>query len=57
VRLADGLEALTDPDAVRAQVASQLAPFKVPEALYVVDELPRTPTGKVQKFQLRQQLT
>lgn len=56
VRLAEGLDALADPDAVRAHVADQLAPFKVPEALYVVDELPRTPTGKVQKFQLRQSL-
>ncbi|HEY1282146.1 MAG TPA: hypothetical protein VGF22_20865 [Acidimicrobiales bacterium] len=41
---------------MRAHVADHLAPFKVPEALYVVDELPRTPTGKVQKFQLRQSL-
>jgi crotonobetaine/carnitine-CoA ligase len=56
VRLADGVDELADPDAVRAHVAEQLAPFKVPEALYVVDELPRTPTGKVQKFALRQQL-
>jgi crotonobetaine/carnitine-CoA ligase len=56
VRLADGVEGLADPESVRAHVASRLAPFKVPEALFVVDELPRTPTGKVQKFALRQQL-
>ncbi|HKA05283.1 MAG TPA: class I adenylate-forming enzyme family protein [Acidimicrobiales bacterium] len=57
VRLADGVDALSDPEAVKTFVAAQLAPFKVPEALHVVDELPRTPTGKIQKFQLRQQLS
>jgi fatty-acyl-CoA synthase len=31
----------------------QLAGFKVPKAVEVVDELPRTATGKVQKFLLR----
>jgi acyl-CoA synthetase (AMP-forming)/AMP-acid ligase II len=33
-----------------------LARQKWPESLYVVGELPRTPSGKVQKFRLRQQL-
>ncbi|HET9609572.1 MAG TPA: AMP-binding protein [Acidimicrobiales bacterium] len=33
-----------------------LARPKWPESLHVVDELPRTPSGKVQKFRLRQQL-
>jgi acyl-CoA synthetase len=33
-----------------------LARQKWPESLHVVAELPRTPSGKVQKFQLRQQL-
>ena len=32
---------------------SRLARFKVPTHWVVVDELPRTPTGKVQKFALR----
>lgn len=36
----------------RAGVALQ----KVPEALYLVDELPRTASGKVQKFELRSQV-
>ncbi|MDT2003859.1 AMP-binding protein [Rhodococcus opacus] len=29
-----------------------LAPFKLPERVLLMDALPRTPTGKVQKFQL-----
>jgi acyl-CoA synthetase (AMP-forming)/AMP-acid ligase II len=33
-----------------------LARPKWPESLYVVDDLPRTASGKVQKFRLRQQL-
>ncbi len=43
--------------AVRAHLASSgLARQKWPEALYHVADLPRTPSGKVQKFRLRQQL-
>ena len=30
--------------------------YKLPEFLALVDELPMTPTGKVQKFQLRDAL-
>jgi non-ribosomal peptide synthetase component E (peptide arylation enzyme) len=33
-----------------------LAKQKWPEAIYAVDDLPRTASGKVQKFRLRQQL-
>jgi acyl-CoA synthetase (AMP-forming)/AMP-acid ligase II len=36
--------------------AAGLARQKWPESLHVVDEFPRTPSGKVQKFRLRQQL-
>jgi len=36
--------------------AAGLARQKWPEAIYQVDELPRTPSGKVQKFRLREQL-
>jgi acyl-CoA synthetase (AMP-forming)/AMP-acid ligase II len=36
--------------------AAGLARQKWPESLYVVDEFPRTASGKVQKFRLRQQL-
>ena len=33
-----------------------IAPYKLPERLELVDELPATATGKVQKFELRQRL-
>jgi acyl-coenzyme A synthetase/AMP-(fatty) acid ligase len=36
---------------------AELAHFKVPRALAVVDELPRTATGKLQRFRVREQLT
>lgn len=46
-----------DLDAVRAHLAAVgLAKQKWPEAVHVVDDLPRTPSGKVQKFLVRQQL-
>ena len=42
---------------VRAHLAAVgLARQKWPESIHVVDEFPRTPSGKVQKFRLRQQL-
>jgi long-chain acyl-CoA synthetase len=40
-------------DAVRAHAASRLARFKRPTRIEVVDELPLTGTGKVQKGRLR----
>ena len=36
-------------------VKAQIAPFKYPRAVEFVDDLPRTETGKVQRFRLRQQ--
>ena len=45
---ADGLE-----DAVRAHCAERLARFKQPTRIEVVEELPLTGTGKVQKGRLR----
>ncbi len=42
---------------MRAHLAAAgLARQKWPEELRVVDELPRTPSGKVQKFVLREKL-
>ena len=42
---------------VRTHLATAgLARQKWPESLHVVEDLPRTPSGKVQKFRLRQQL-
>jgi acyl-CoA synthetase len=44
-------------DDLRAHLAAAgLARQKWPEELHVVDELPRTPSGKVQRFRLRQHL-
>ena len=44
-------------DAVREHLwEAGLSRQKWPESLHVVDEFPRTPSGKVQKFRLRQQL-
>ncbi|HXZ61753.1 MAG TPA: cyclohexanecarboxylate-CoA ligase, partial [Acidimicrobiales bacterium] len=55
-RMQEGAEA-PDLEAVRAHLsAAGLARQKWPEELRVVDELPRTASGKVQKFLLRQQL-
>jgi acyl-coenzyme A synthetase/AMP-(fatty) acid ligase len=40
-------------DDVRAFVAAALPAFKVPRTIEVVAELPKTATGKVQRFRLR----
>jgi acyl-CoA synthetase len=46
-----------DLNAVRAHLeAAGLARQKWPEELHIVDELPRTPSGKVKKFVLREAL-
>jgi len=56
VRLAEPSADLT-LDSVRAQLQrAGLARQKWPEALRVVPDLPRTPSGKVKKYVLRQQL-
>jgi acyl-CoA synthetase (AMP-forming)/AMP-acid ligase II len=34
-----------------------MAHYKVPARIDVVDEYPMTPSGKIQKFRLRDQLT
>jgi acyl-CoA synthetase (AMP-forming)/AMP-acid ligase II len=53
VRLADG-ESLTLEE-MRAALGNRIARFKVPAHLRVVDEFPLTPSGKVQKYKLREQ--
>jgi acyl-CoA synthetase (AMP-forming)/AMP-acid ligase II len=50
---APGWEA--DPDALRAHGLEALAAYKVPRRWEFVDQLPRNPTGKVLKHQLREQ--
>jgi benzoate-CoA ligase len=41
-------------DALRAHVKNQLAPYKYPRWIEFMDELPKTATGKIQRFRLRQ---
>jgi malonyl-CoA/methylmalonyl-CoA synthetase len=43
------------PEAIVAQLKSQLANFKIPKRCFVVPELPRNTMGKVQKNVLREQ--
>jgi fatty-acyl-CoA synthase len=45
--------ATTNAEALRDFVRSRLAHFKCPQAFHFVEELPKTATGKVQKFVLR----
>ncbi|MDN0197438.1 AMP-binding protein [Streptomyces sp. S.PNR 29] len=42
-----------DPEALRGFVRSELAPFKCPREIVFLDALPRTATGKLQRFKLR----
>lgn len=46
--------ASADADELIAHVRGRLAAYKCPDAFEVVDELPRTSTGKVRKFELRE---
>jgi malonyl-CoA/methylmalonyl-CoA synthetase len=42
-----------DESAIISALKSQIAAFKVPKRVHVVDELPRNAMGKVQKNELR----
>jgi fatty-acyl-CoA synthase len=42
------------PDELIEHVKSKIARYKAPKAVEIVDELPKTSTGKVQKFELRE---
>lgn len=54
VVLAQGVVAHTDKaEELRAFVKATIAPFKAPREIEFVTELPRTETGKVQRFRLR----
>ena len=48
-----GMTASTDE--LKAHVKQQLAPYKYPRWFEFVGELPKTATGKIQRFKLRQQ--
>ncbi|MGS0892794.1 AMP-binding protein [Burkholderia stagnalis] len=45
--------AAADADALRAFCGERLAAYKIPREFVFVEALPRTPTGKLQKFLLR----
>ena len=42
------------PDVLGARCAAELSRFKRPEAIYVVEDLPRAATGTIQRYRLRQ---
>jgi len=45
-----------DPDEVKAWARTQMANFKAPTAVHVVDALPFNAGGKVLKYELRERL-
>ncbi len=51
VVLAPGASATADE--LKAHVKATLAPFKYPRWIELVGELPKTATGKIQRFKLR----
>ncbi len=55
VRRAPGHEAVSEQE-LRSYVREQLSPQKAPRIWAFVDELPMTPSGKIQKFVLRDRL-
>ncbi len=44
-----------DTEEIKGHVRELLAGYKVPDAVEVITQLPKTSTGKVQKFELREQ--
>lgn len=52
VVLVDGQQATEE--ALKAYVKDRLAPYKYPRFIEFVDELPKTATGKIQRFRLRE---
>ena len=53
--LAEGQRA--DAEELKAYVKDRLAPYKYPRMIEFIDELPKTATGKIQRFRLRDQET
>lgn len=52
VRLRDGAEPMT-PESLRAYCTGQLAHYKIPRYVHVVEEFPMTVTGKIRKVEMR----
>jgi len=53
IRMREGAEPLT-AEAVRAFASGQLAHYKIPRYVEIVDEFPMTVTGKVRKIEMRE---
>ena len=53
VRLRAGAQPLT-PEALREFCAGQLAHYKIPRYVHIVDEFPMTVTGQVRKVEMRE---
>jgi long-chain acyl-CoA synthetase len=51
VALKDGAEAT--PDELRAFVKEQVANYKYPRHVWIIDELPKGPTGKILKREVK----
>jgi benzoate-CoA ligase len=47
---------VVDPDVLVAHCREHMAAFKRPRRIVVVDDLPKTATGKVQRYALRDRL-
>jgi fatty-acyl-CoA synthase len=52
IRMRPGAEPLT-ADSLRAYCAGQLAHYKIPRYVHIVDEFPMTVTGKIRKVEMR----
>jgi 2-aminobenzoate-CoA ligase len=53
--LADGVERSdTTAAALQDHVKSAIAPYKYPRSIVFTDALPKTQTGKIQRFRLRE---
>ena len=48
--------AAIDVEAVLAHCRTQLSAYKVPHTVHVVEEIPRTGSGKIIRFKLKEQL-
>jgi 2-aminobenzoate-CoA ligase len=55
VVLAEGIERSADTvSALQEHVKAAIAPYKYPRSILFIDALPKTQTGKIQRFRLRQ---
>ena len=56
IRMKEGAEPLT-AEAVREFCTGQLAHYKIPRYVEIVDEFPMTVTGKIRKVEMRETTT